>query len=121
MSDKEVRPGQDTGFWRPKEVRRGRRAPMMGLLVLAVLLVALISLFGEDGLTEYVRLDRERGRLASEAAALEQEAAALEARLEALRQDPEALEKLARERYNMRRAGEQVIRLVPDVPDPKAP
>ena len=121
MSDKDVRPDQNPAFWRPERVRRGRSAPVMGLLLLMVLLVAMISLFGEDGLTEYVRLDRERAQLASEAAALEQETAALEARIEALRRDPEALEKLARERYNMRREGEQVIRLVPEVPDSKAP
>jgi cell division protein FtsB len=121
MSDKDVRPAQDSAFWRPARVRRGRGRPVLWLLVLSVLLAALFSLFGEDGLTEYVRLDHERDRLAAEAATLAEETTALEAQLEALRRDPEALETLARERYNMRREGERVIRLVPETPDPKSP
>ena len=121
MTDKDVRPSQTPTFWRPARARRLPGGPVAWLLVASVLLAALLSLFGEDGLGEYLRLERQRDRLAGEAASLEQETADLEARLEALRHDPEALEALARERYNMRREGEQVIRLVPADEAAKAP
>ncbi|MEZ4387589.1 MAG: septum formation initiator family protein [Candidatus Krumholzibacteriia bacterium] len=121
MPDKDVQPLATTAFWRPASTRRFPGSPLAWLLVAAVLLAALLSLFGQDGLTEYLRLSHQHERLAAEAGALEQQTAALEADLDALRHDPDALEALARERYNMRRKGEQVIRLVTPEEAAKAP
>jgi len=77
-----------------------------------VAILGLSSLLGENGLGAYWHLLRQRDALVAERETLAAETRALEARLEALREDPEALETLARERYNMRREGEQVIRLL---------
>ncbi|MBD3221842.1 hypothetical protein GF314_11435 [bacterium] len=112
MPDKDVPAAPGAAFWRPRPRRRLSGRPLTWLLVITVALLALSSLLGENGLGAYWHLVRQRDALVAERAALEAGNLDLEARLEALREDPEALETLARERYNMRREGEQVIRLV---------
>ncbi len=113
MPDRDVPPPRSP-FLRPDPpAARLARGSLPWLLAVGVLLLGLALLTGEHGLLEYLQLSGERDELAAEAARLEQEATALEARLEALRTDPFALEELARERYNMRRPGEDVILVVP--------
>ena len=112
MADRDV-PASRTAFWRPRRRRDLAGDPVTWLLAVAVVLVALATLLGDSGLGEYLRLTGQEQRLAAERETLQRETAALAERLEALRADPEALEALARERYNMRREGERVIRLVP--------
>jgi len=79
-----------------------------------VFALILFSVLGENGLGEYLRLRSQRDGLERDLEQLAAETAQLENRIKALRAEPLALEKLARERYNMRREGEQVILLVPD-------
>jgi len=116
MPDKDV-PRPAPVFLRPRRpASRLAHGSLTWLLGLGVALLAMLLLTGENGLLRYLQLSNQRDELARERAGLEAEAAALEARLEALRTDPFALEKLARERYNMRREGEGVILLVPADP-----
>jgi cell division protein FtsB len=113
MPDRDV-PSASTPFLRPTPpAARLARGSLPWLLAVLVLLLALGLLGGEHGLLQYLQLAGQRDALAAEQARLEERTAALEARLEALRTDPFALEKLARERYNLRRPGEEVIVVVP--------
>jgi cell division protein FtsB len=112
MQDKEVRTAPNAAFWRPRPRRRLAGRPLTWLLVIGIVVFALASLLGENGLGEYWRLVNQRDRLQQERDELQQASAELEADLQALQNDPEALETLARERYNMRREGEQVIRVL---------
>jgi len=84
------------------------------LLGLGVFTLALLTLVGENGIGEFLRLRQGRDGLRQDEAELLQDNEILEARLKALQTEPLALEKLARERYNMRREGEEVILLVPE-------
>lgn len=79
-----------------------------GLLVLLVL-----SQLGENGIVSWFGLRARHAQLEQDVARLEEENAALRARLDALATDPEALEKIAREKYNMRREGEEVLVVIP--------
>lgn len=112
MADKDVQGGQAAAFWRPTTRGRLPGGPMSWLLVIGVLSLAVLSLFGDNGLGERLRLSHHRDDLTAERDHLRAEAATLADHLEALHSDPEALESLARERYNMRREGEQVILLI---------
>jgi cell division protein FtsB len=79
-----------------------------GLLVLLVL-----SQLGENGIVSWFNLRARHTQLQEDVARLEEENEALRARLDALATDPEALEKIAREKYNMRREGEEVLIVIP--------
>ena len=79
-----------------------------GLLVLLVL-----SQLGENGIVAWLHLSQRHETLEADVARLEEENRLLRARLDALRTDPEALEKIAREKYNMRRDDEEVLMVLP--------
>jgi cell division protein FtsB len=114
MSDKDVQP-RLSPYLRPVPPAAHLARSTVSLLIVAgIVLLILSTTLGPNGLVEYMRLRQERDQLLRDQAALRVEVVDLEARLQALRSDPFALEKLARERYNMRRPDEQVILLVPD-------
>jgi len=118
MTDRDVLP-RSSPYLRPvPPAARLARSSVLWLLGAGIVVLVLLTVFGESGFGEYLRLRRQRDALQGELADLRAETARLEARLEALRTDPLALEKLARERYNMRREGEEVILLVPDEGQP---
>ena len=109
--DKEVAGGR---FLRgtPPVHRLTRRWLVVGLAV-AALLFLLFPLVGENGIGAFMRLRAERGRLQLEVEELERQKSELQREINALRDDPAALERLARERYNMREPEEQVLVIVP--------
>ncbi len=114
MTDKDVQ-SRASPFLRPiPPAARLARSTVTFVLGAGIIVLALLTALGTNGLGEYVRLRQQRDALVRDLAALEAQTAALQAQLEALRTEPLALEKLARERYNMRRPGEQIIILVPD-------
>ena len=114
MSDKDVQPNS-TPYWRPPPPSATLASRTCSwLLGLGVLALVLFSVLSENGLGEYLRLRGQRDGLERNLDQLATETAQLEARIEALRAEPLALEKLARQRYNMRREGEHVILLLPD-------
>jgi cell division protein DivIC len=114
MSDKDV-PQPKSPYLRP-----ARPAPNVAgratlvVLGLGLVTVLVLSALGDNGLGEYLRLKAERDQLRAELEELQAETATLEARTDALQTDPMALERLARERYNMRRPGEEVILVRPE-------
>ncbi len=94
-----------------------RWSPRRSLLVLvgaAVLLFFLSPLLGENGLPTYLRLRSRRADLQRRVEQMRARDAALQRRSAALLNDPNALEELARERYNMRRSDETVYEIVDD-------
>ncbi len=88
-----------------------RLLPWLGLLL--ALAVLLVPLLGENGLVVLLRLRSQRDDLQRDVRALSADADTLQVRIDALAQDPSALEKLARERYNLRKPGEDVLLIVP--------
>ncbi len=76
------------------------------------LLFALSPLLGENGLPAFFGLRSERDELRREVEELRQRHRDLQGKIEALQEDPEALERLARERYNMQLPEEDVVEIV---------
>jgi|GEM_PF-1077371 len=89
-----------------------RRRVVCGL-VLLVLVMASLSQIGETGLLSWLGLRTNAEALRVEVAELEVTNAELSARLDAVRNHPPALEKLARERHNMRLPEEEVLLVIP--------
>jgi cell division protein DivIC len=106
--------------WRPQDHGRARRTLPWLTLVLAIAIFAL-PLLGENGLAMYFKLRGERDQIHREVQVLQAEADSLELAIDLLATDPTALERIARERYNMRRPQEQVLLLVKPVPAQAAP
>jgi len=86
----------------------------VSLLVGAGLLVLLVlSQFGENGIVSWFSVRARHQQLQEDVVRLEEENTLLRARLDALANDLEALEKIAREKYNMQRADEEVLLVLP--------
>jgi len=95
--------------------RRRIRRPVLWLGGAAVVVLLVVALLGENGMRTYLRLRAERVRLEEDVQRLRTQREDLEAGLTALDEqtgDPEALERVARERYRMRKPGETVIEVV---------
>jgi cell division protein FtsB len=99
---------------RHRPLSRWRRVnlPLLGLVLVPV--VVLVPLLGENGLAVYFGLRAQRDEMRRDVTALQSRADSLRTRIEALATDPVELERLARERYNMRRDGEEVLLIVPE-------
>jgi len=85
----------------------------LGAVAVAVLLA--VALLGENGLRTYLGLRAERRQLETDVESLRTHHLELERGLAALDPetgDPAALERVARERYRMRKPGETVIEVV---------
>jgi cell division protein FtsB len=116
MADTEVpsrRPGANPFLRGQPTAGLARRTLTLGL-VAVLLLLLLYPIVGDNGLSAYLRLRRERDRLRTEVERLEAERQRLADQIAALHDDPAALERFAREQYNMALPGERVLRLVPE-------
>jgi cell division protein FtsB len=102
------------GFFRghPPGAALARRTLCFCLGAFLIVLLVLSQL-GENGLVSWFRLRDRQQDLQKEVATYENNIAELERRLEAIRNDPAALEKLAREKHNMRRPDEEVLTVLP--------
>jgi cell division protein FtsB len=96
-----------------------RLAPWLGLLL--ALGALLVPLLGENGLAVFLRLKSQRDDMRQHVAALSAQADTLQTQLDALTTDPQTLERFARERYNLRRPGEEVLLIVPSSGRPGSP
>jgi len=102
--DKDVRylRGAPPSGWRSR-----RSIVVIGLIIGSLFL--LVPLIGDNGLTSYFQLHEERERIQQEVDDLEATRKEIQASIDALENSPDALEKVARERYNMRRPDEEVM------------
>lgn len=95
-----------------------RQSPLLNHRVLlaggALALVALFLLgqFGDSGFASWWKLKAEEAKLEQEVTELEEANTRLENHLDKLATDPETLEKLAREKHNMHREGEEVLKVL---------
>ncbi|MDO9171277.1 MAG: septum formation initiator family protein [bacterium] len=99
---------------RGSPLRRRLRLSLLWLGGAAVGVLLYSSLTGANGLRTYLDLRQERLRLEREVAELQRRRAEIETGLVALRDtaDTETLERIAREKYRMRRPQEKVIEIV---------
>ena len=92
--------------------RRSLRWPLLALIALGIGLLTASTLLGDNGIATHRRLVRDRAAAAAEVARLRAQRRDLQARIDALATDPAALERIAREKYGMKRPGEEVIELI---------
>jgi len=97
------------------------RRSLLVVVAGTVAVFALLAQLGENGIVAWWRLRAREAEVSREVAELVRENADLEARLEALKNDPEALERLAREEYGMRRADEEVLAVLPAESETRVP
>lgn len=99
---------------RGSPLRRRLRLSLMWLGGATVGVLLYSSLTGANGLRTYLDLRQERLRLEREVAELQRRRTEIETGLVALRDtaDTETLERIAREKYRMRRPQEKVIEIV---------
>jgi len=86
-----------------------------------VAVFALLAQLGENGVVAWWRLRGREAEVRREVAELTRENVELEARLTALSEEPEALERLAREEYGMRKPGEEVLTVLPGEESARVP
>jgi len=105
--------------WGAWEDRRGRRGVprQLRLAVLVLLVLALISIFGNRGLLRSYRMQEEKAALERQIEALGAANALLADEVKALRGDPGRIEAIAREELGLVRPGELVFQF----PTPVAP
>jgi len=112
-----AKPEARDGFVRGKPATAifGRRSLyiLMGAGLLAFVAAGQI---GANGVFAYFELEKREAELQQEVAALQAANIDLDQRLESLANDPEALEKLAREKHNMRQKDEEVLHVLPPRP-----
>jgi cell division protein FtsB len=108
-------PAAKDGFVRGNQQQGNALARRSLFVVLGLGLVALVALvqFGENGIFAFFNLQGREARLQQEVVQLETQNQQMDQQLEALATDREALEKLARERHNMRREDEEVLLVLP--------
>jgi len=99
---------------RGSPLRRRLRLSLLWLGGAGIGVLLYTSLTGANGLRTYLDLRQERLRLEREVAELQRRRAEIETGLVALRDtaDTETLERIAREKYRMRRPLEKVIEIV---------
>ncbi len=107
------KPAARDGFVRGSQ--QGNNLARRSLIIfIGISLVALVTLvqLGENGIFAYSHLRARATGLRQKVAELEVQNLQMDQQLESLAEDPEALEALAREKYNMRRADEEVLTVV---------
>jgi len=91
-------------------VRRRAETPWIQRLMIFLTLVVLAdSVFGDRGIAERARVQREMERRRQELAAVKQENAGLRVQVRRFKSDPDAIESLAREELGLIRPGELLI------------
>ncbi len=94
-----------------KEVARNRRK---ALVALGVTLAIIYLLFDNKGILKRINLEIQRSELVTKVEDAQKETVRLKAQKKALEGDKKTIEKIAREKYGMSRAGETVYRVKKD-------
>ncbi len=92
--------------------RRSLRWPLLALIALGFGLLTATTLLGDNGIATHRRLVRDRVAATEEVERLRAQRLELQSRIDALNTNPAALERIAREKYGMKRPGETVIELI---------
>ena len=114
----EQRPTARDGYVRGHRPRASRARRSLGILLgLGLLAVVGVVQFGDNGIVAFADLRNRERELRSEVADLEARNQALAEQIEAVATDPETLERIAREKHNMRRPDEEVLVVLPVEPE----
>ena len=115
----------ETGKWGKKYRKNGklteilsrlnRKKRLKHILIFAVFLILLIFFAtGQRGTIQMVSFMKQKQDLENEIKVLEEEKKQLEIEKEKIKNDPEYIEKIAREKYKMKKKDEKVYQIVED-------
>lgn len=91
---------------------RQKRKIAWGILVAFLLFLGYLYIGGDYGLWQHWKLTRKRDQLVKELATLRREQDSLRVVIRKLKSDSSYIEKVAREKYNMGKPDEEIIRII---------
>ena len=94
-----------------KLLKRLKKKTAIILLVLSIAFVYIV--FDSRGLIQRIRLSSEKSELEAKIKALQKENAEIQAEIMKLQTSDQEIERIAREKYFMRRNGEKIIKVQP--------
>ena len=95
-----------------QQVAATQKQFIRGIIFLLCVTLLIIFIFGDHGLLQLYKLERERAKVQAQIAQLRKERERVMVEKNRLENDIQYLEKLARERYRMVKPGEKVFRVV---------
>src|SRR5438477_5853173 len=95
-----------------KRIRKILKTPKLLLITATILVLSTTLLFANKGIWRHVSLRRDVSALRTEDAALDAEEKRLLGRVDLLtKEDPMMIERIARERFNLKKSGEIIYRV----------
>ena len=100
-----------------QQVAATQKQFIRGIIFLLCVTLLIIFIFGDHGLLQLYKLERERAKVQAQIAQLRKERERVLVEKNWLENDIQYLEKLARERYRMVKPGEKVYKVIPEKKD----
>ncbi|MEC7848506.1 MAG: septum formation initiator family protein [Candidatus Neomarinimicrobiota bacterium] len=100
-----------------QQVAATQKQFIRGIIFLLCVTLLIIFIFGDHGLLQLYKLERERAKVQAQIAQLRKERERVMVEKNQLENDIQYLEKLARERYRMVKPGEKVYKVIPEKKD----
>ena len=100
-----------------QQVAATQKQFIRGIIFLLCVTLLIIFIFGDHGLLQLYKLERERAKVQAQIAQLRKERERVMVEKNRLENDIQYLEKLARERYRMVKPGEKVYKVIPEKKD----
>ena len=100
-----------------QQVAATQKQFIRGIIFLLCVTLLIIFIFGDHGLLQLYKLERERAKVQVQIAQLRKERERVLVEKNWLENDIQYLEKLARERYRMVKPGEKVYKVIPEKKD----
>ena len=100
-----------------QQVAATQKQFIRGIIFLLCVTLLIIFIFGDHGLLQLYKLERERAKVQAQIAQLRKERERVMVEKNRLENDIQYLEKIARERYRMVKPGEKVYKVIPEKKD----
>jgi len=95
-----------------KRIRKILKTPKLLLITATILVLSTTLLFANKGIWRHVSLRRDVSSLQTEDASLDKEESKLKQKVDDLsKEDPNMIERIARERYHLKKSGEIIYRV----------
>jgi|TARA_Y100000310_G_scaffold114080_2_gene112517 cell division protein FtsB len=98
---------------RPNQALELQKKLVRAVLILGAIVLLIIFFFGDHGVYQLYRLQKEKSEIQQAIVELRDEKLQLEAEKTRLETDFEYIEQLAREKYRMAKPGEKVFKVLP--------
>ena len=100
-----------------QQVSATQKQFIRGIIFLLCITLLIIFIFGDHGLLQLYKLNRNRAKVQAQISQIRKERERVMVEKNQLENDIQYLEKLARERYRMVKPGEKVYKVIPEKKD----